>query len=332
MYPITFLLLAFFLSFFFVKLIKDKLYPYLLDQPNHRSVHNIPTPRGGGMGFIGSFYTLIIIDFIFTEFKIPDTHLRCLLIIIPLIIIGLVDDWKSLSVSTRYLTQLGVATALVSQSNGFRGFAVASGSIADWLLLGVCVIGTTALINFYNFMDGIDGLVAGIVVIQLSFLSVWANLGYLLLLVFALLGFLCFNWHPAKIFMGDSGSTFLGALIAALILITPKSSPEAWSILTITLPITLDAIFTIFQRLLKRENIFEAHRSHIYQRLILAGLSHAFVSSLYIGLTLLITGLVYRWHGYGALGGMVVALLGLFGAEYYLGNVRSHAEAMVSDG
>jgi hypothetical protein len=84
--------------------------------------------------------------------------------------------------------------------------------------------------------------------------------------------------------------------------------------------------------LLKRENIFEAHRSHIYQRLILAGLSHAFVSSLYIGLTLLITGLVYRWHGYGALGGMVVALLGLFGAEYYLGNARSHAEAMVSDG
>jgi UDP-N-acetylmuramyl pentapeptide phosphotransferase/UDP-N-acetylglucosamine-1-phosphate transferase len=111
------------------------------------------------------------------------------------------------------------------------------------------IIGFTAIINFYNFIDASCSL------IQITFLAYYLNQPHLYLLSTALIGFLYFNWAPAKIFMGDSGSTFLGAIIA-ITLISTTNPTTAWTALAITLPIITDAIYTLSRRLLNRENIF----------------------------------------------------------------------------
>jgi Fuc2NAc and GlcNAc transferase len=150
------------------------------------------------------------------------------------------------------------------------------------------IIGMTAFINFYNFMDGLDGLVAGVTAVQLGFLALWLNQPILWLLVAALLGFLYWNWSPAKIFMGDVGSTTLGAVVAIAFLSSNNTPASAWSAIAITLPLIGDAIYTLCRRLLRGENIFKAHRSHLYQRLQQSGWPHAQVATTYMGITFLI--------------------------------------------
>jgi UDP-N-acetylmuramyl pentapeptide phosphotransferase/UDP-N-acetylglucosamine-1-phosphate transferase len=150
------------------------------------------------------------------------------------------------------------------------------------------IIGMTALINFYNFMDGLDGLVAGVTAVQLGFLALWFNQPILWIFVAALLGFLYWNWSPAKIFMGDVGSTVLGAVVAIAFLSNNNSPAIAWSAITITLPLIGDAIYTLCRRLLQGENIFKAHRSHLYQRLQQSGWLHGQVALIYMGMTFLV--------------------------------------------
>ena len=153
------------------------------------------------------------------------------------------------------------------------------------------MIGFTALINFYNFMDGLDGLVAGVSATQLAFLSAWYHQPVLWFWVAALLGFLYWNWSPAKIFMGDAGSTTLGAIVGISLLSSPQADMGlSWMTLTILLPLVGDAIYTLFRRLLKGENIFQAHRTHIYQRLNQVGWPHSRVAGVYILFTLLLAG------------------------------------------
>jgi UDP-N-acetylmuramyl pentapeptide phosphotransferase/UDP-N-acetylglucosamine-1-phosphate transferase len=116
-------------------------------------------------------------------------------------------------------------------------------------------IGFTALVNFYNFMDGLDGFITTITVLQLSFIALYLQQSIWWLLIAALLGFLYWNWSPAKIFMGDVGSTVLGAVMAIALIQSPNAT-LAWSSLAITLSITAD---TLVVRLSRKENIFEAH-------------------------------------------------------------------------
>ncbi|MFM6407503.1 MAG: glycosyl transferase family 4, partial [Microcystis sp.] len=108
------------------------------------------------------------------------------------------------------------------------------------------------------------------------------------LLVAALVGFLLWNWSPAKIFMGDVGSTSLGAIVAMVLLNNQGDQSQAWSALTITFPLIGDAIYTLICRLFRQENIFQSHRSHLYQRLQKSGLSHSQVAIIYMAVTLLI--------------------------------------------
>jgi UDP-N-acetylmuramyl pentapeptide phosphotransferase/UDP-N-acetylglucosamine-1-phosphate transferase len=120
-------------------------------------------------------------------------------------------------------------------------------------------------------------------------------------LVAALLGFLWWNWSPAKIFMGDAGSTVLGCAIALSLLI-PSDLPtsQAWSAVAITLPLVGDAIYTLARRLSRKENIFQAHRSHLYQRLQQQGWSHQQVALSYMILT--------------AISGICISFWGIMGA------------------
>lgn len=229
---------------------------YLLDIPSDRSSHTQPTPRGGGLGFV--------LAFAITSTILSPKEIGLWLVLTPLAIVGIVDDSYSLPASIRYLVQLISAVTAV----------VWFGSFTDNFALVVTVVAITALINFYNFLDGLDGLLAGVCIVQLSFLAFCLNQPQWWLLVAALGGFLWWNWSPAKIFMGDVGSTFLGASIAVSLLNNSNNYIQTWSAFAVILLLVTDTIYTIIGRLLRKENIFQAHRSHLYQRLQQAGGTH----------------------------------------------------------
>jgi UDP-N-acetylmuramyl pentapeptide phosphotransferase/UDP-N-acetylglucosamine-1-phosphate transferase len=161
-----------------------------------------------------------------------------------------------------------------------------------WLLplvVALLLIAVTAVINFINFMDGLDGLVAGCLAIAIAAGTsqlptptepLWALVG-------ALFGFLAWNWSPAKVFMGDVGSTFLGAVFAGLVL-QASSWPEALGLLLVATPLLGDACLCVPRRLLAGQRVFQAHRLHLYQRLHQAGWPHARVAGLYIAATALL--------------------------------------------
>lgn len=288
---------SFVISLLAVALIKQRFRQHLLDIPNDRSSHSQPTPRGGGLGFIIAFAITSAIASVWTsnftptlpnQLTNPD-QLVVWVILIPLTIIGIIDDQRGVPASLRYLVQLAVAGLAAAYFGSFpQPWLTSLGTAGTILAIAFTAIGVTALINFYNFMDGLDGIVAGVTILQLAFLAFYFNQPVLWLLGAALLGFLWWNWSPAKIFMGDAGSTVLGASVAIALLNNSNNPVQAWSALAVTFPIVGDALYTIVQRLMRHENIFKAHRSHLYQRLHQAGWSHAQVAIAYIIATLAI--------------------------------------------
>lgn len=302
-------LISFLLTLTLTGWLKTQFQTQLLDIPNDRSSHTQPTPRGGGLGFIVAFLLTITSTYIL-NIQPPPPLLSLWLILTPLALIGFIDDRTNLPASTRYLVQITTAAIAIAS---FGPLPLPIPSIAIPLTL----IAFTALINFYNFMDGLDGLVASLTLLQLGFLALYLNQPLWWLLVAALGGFLYWNWAPAKIFMGDVGSTVLGACIAIALLNSPQPS-QLWSALPITFPLIGDAIYTLIRRLLNKENIFQAHRTHLYQRLQQSGWSHGKVAIAYLLLTALIALLITTLGGLGSLlsGGMVLGAIAL--TEYHL--------------
>ncbi|MCG2659386.1 MAG: glycosyltransferase family 4 protein, partial [Kiritimatiellae bacterium] len=192
-----------------------------------------------------------------------------------------------------------------------------------WLGFPLTLVWIVGLTNAYNFMDGIDGIAGGqAVVAGLG----WAVLGWIgaqplvgvmgLLIATASLGFLGHNWPPAKIFMGDVGSAFLGFSFAALTVMASQSNPIfVLAGIALIWPFVFDAVFTFARRLCRGEKIWAAHRSHLYQRLVISGLSHGQVSGLYIGLAMLglvwAVALVQGWQCIAVAGAVVVAVAAL---------------------
>lgn len=200
------------------------------------------------------------------------------LLVFPLSLISLVDDRGNLSPVFRFAMQLLTALVLIFISP-------LSPSMYAWPLLMIAI---TAVINFTNFMDGLDGLVAGCMSIAFSTaaLKLDAPLPYWAL-VGALLGFLVWNWSPAKVFMGDVGSIYLGAVFAGLVL-QASSWSLALGLLLVATPMLGDAFFCVLRRYFAGQSVWTAHRLHLFQRLHQAGWSHARVSALYIAATALL--------------------------------------------
>jgi Fuc2NAc and GlcNAc transferase len=248
----------------------------LLDQPNARSSHRQPTPRGGGVAFVvvSAVSSLIALVGAVTPY-LPQLQSFVPLGAFPLALVGFWDDRLSLPATWRYGAQLVTAFLMLWLSP----------IPLPWLLLPLVIVAVTAVINFTNFMDGLDGLVAGCMAVAFSALAlrlaapwpIWTLVG-------ALLGFLLWNWSPAKVFMGDVGSTFLGAVFAGLVLQAPNW-PEALGLLLVATPLLGDAFLCVLRRLLAGQRVFQAHRLHLFQRLHQAGWPHARVSSLYIAAT-----------------------------------------------
>ncbi|MFW2387362.1 MAG: MraY family glycosyltransferase [Polyangiales bacterium] len=288
-------LLAFGLSWLGVWLTLRRFSERFIDVPNQRSSHTIPTPRGGGIAFVAAFFVATIAGIAIAPESVGGTAGRILAVLLPLWLIGAVDDARGVPARMRYLFQLGSGSLAVLFFGPFPGFTALFGfAAAPWLPVLLSVIAITALINFYNFMDGLDGIVGGTCAVQLAFFAWYLQQPVWWVLVAAVIGFLLWNWPPAKVFMGDSGSTVLGGAVALALLRAPDASSMWWAG-AVTAPLLGDAVFTLLRRLANRENIFEAHKSHIYQRLNQSGWSHQRVSGTYVALTALIAVLVLRF-------------------------------------
>lgn len=256
----------------------------LLDQPNPRSSHRQPTPRGGGIAFVVVTSVSSAIALLSGQ---SISAITLPLFVFPLAFVGLFDDRYNLPALWRYGAQLFTAGFVLGLSPLVKGFipAVVSGNWFLLVVLALLVIAFTAVINFTNFMDGLDGLVGGSMVVAIAGLFFEFNAPWSLwTLVGSLLGFLLWNWSPAKVFMGDVGSTFLGAVFAGLVL-QASSWSEALSYLLVATPLLGDACFCVLRRLLAGQRVFQAHCLHLFQRLHQAGWSHARVSVTYISST-----------------------------------------------
>jgi len=256
----------------------------LLDIANHRSSHTQATPRIGGLSFVG-LISLTVLSYALSNGKIHFLFFT----LIPIAIValtGLVDDIKGLSRSKRFMVY-------------FVCSMIALGNYPDlfvrtyWLLAleGVILsLSISWLINLFNFMDGIDGIAGSesiFVIAAIAFFSYQAGeytLSYFLLLCIApLMGFLVLNWQPAKIFMGDIGSTFLGCLIGCICLHALNAKViSVYSAIILLACFIVDASWTLAYRILTGQKWYHAHRSHHYQIMSRKYNSHQRVSLLYL--------------------------------------------------
>ena len=247
------------ISYFLFKLIIPKLKLFIEDIPNKRSSHMKPKPTSGGIIFatVHTLFNLINSDFYsLTAF--------------PLAFFGFLDDKYHLKAIIRYVVQLIVCGVVVLQLN--LNFSL--------LITLIIIIFGTSIINFTNFMDGIDGLVCGsMLILFLTLASL--NIVNVIPLIASLFIFIFWNWSPSKIFMGDSGSTYLGGIFFTSIL-QIKEFDNFLGMLIVSSPLYADAFFCVIRRFISGRNIFSPHRNHLYQRLQKAGYSHSKVSLIYI--------------------------------------------------
>lgn len=261
----------------------------LLDQPNARSAHQQPIPRGGGLAFV--LVAAAASGLAIAQQRAASPLLALPLIALPLALVGVLDDRHDLPARWRYGAQLLTALVLLGLSPLVRALP-ATLPLAGPLLgpvVALLLIAITAVINFTNFLDGLDGLVATCLALSLAAaaLALAAPPPALWPLVGALLGFLIWNWSPAKVFMGDVGSTFLGAVFAAAVL-QSSSWLQALGLLLVPTPVLADACLCVPRRLLAGQPVLQAHRLHLFQRLHQAGWSHRQVAGLYGGATALL--------------------------------------------
>ena len=291
------------LSYFFVHLIRRYAeHRRIIDHPNERSSHSTPTPRGGGLAIV-----VVVTGTGLWSMREADPGRVLVYIVCGLVIayLGWRDDVHSLSTRVRFAVQGLVAAVSIYGLGYAREVTIPLVGELQLGAFGVVItfLWIVGLTNAYNFMDGIDGIAGGVALaggLGWMMLATQANIPFAFWVALAIaassLGFLGHNWSPAKIFMGDVASTFLGYTFAVLPLLSATKGGDALMLGTLLMwTFIMDAGVTFIRRALKRENVFAAHRTHLYQRLVIGGYSHRKVSALYISLTLLAGALSYAW-------------------------------------
>lgn len=265
--------LAFFLSAGLTGVIRRyALKSNLMDIPNHRSSHIVPTPRGGGLGIVVAYFFVVVAGALLS--RISWWVALIVLGGLPVAMIGFLDDHHSLKISTRIAVHFISALWILLLIGGPP--LLDFGSVAfDWGYIGYpfALLAVAWLINLYNFMDGIDGIAGGeavvIPAIGGAFLA-WQGRGDLVWLSAALsvcsLGFLVWNWPPAKIFMGDIGSGFLGFIFSVLALLSATQDPRlAWFWIILLGVFIVDSTITLLRRMARGERWTRPHCSHAFQ-------------------------------------------------------------------
>lgn len=245
----------------------------LLDVPNARSSHEIPTPRLGGLAIIPGVWAAALLAGGGWTLLAAATLVG---------LVGLLDDFTNLRFWVKALGQAAVslglllayAPPLVEAAGPLRVVALAFGTL--WIV---------AVVNAYNFMDGIDGIAGGTAILNALFLSVFAaGGGSFVALAAATGGFLVWNLSPARIFLGDSGSHFLGFFLGAGALYAePAQNPYLGFLIAAAVftPFLFDTAYTLVRRARTGKNLFSAHREHIYQRVTPSPAMHRQVSIVY---------------------------------------------------
>jgi Fuc2NAc and GlcNAc transferase len=297
----------------------------MLDVPGPRSSHTRATPRGGGLAVAAALGVAVVVLAPGPWGDAPAVS-ALLLAAGAAALLGLADDRFSLSAPWRLILQSLVATAFVAVAGGFdrlplpEPLHVPTGPLGGTL----AVVWIVAVVNFYNFLDGIDGLAAlqGAVTGVGIALAAWDPFASLLAAALAggCAAFLVFNWSPARIFLGDVGSLLLGFSFAALPLLAPPATrPRAVFFVALSLWLFLaDATFTLVRRFARGARWDEAHREHLYQRLVKAGATHRAVALAVGGGSVLLTAAaLLAWRAGGGLEAAAALLaLGLFAAEW----------------
>ena len=300
-FPVVAFLLVVAASYFFTgRMRRYALAKQVLDVPNQRSSHSVPTPRGGGVAVVVSCALAWLVTALFMTLRMADIWvLVAFAATLAVAAVGWIDDRKGVSASGRLAVHAG-ATAIGLFSLWRSGHLPAGRVLLEWLplhwglgsyFLGVVFLFLFAvwMTNLYNFMDGIDGII-GVQTLTVS--SAMALLVILrgdsflaiqnFLLTAAVIGFLFWNWQPARIFMGDVGSGFLGLLLAVLgLLAWGRGLLPLTAVLILHASFLVDATFTLMVRLARGCRPHQAHRTHCYQKLTQMGWPHATVSTAY---------------------------------------------------
>jgi len=246
----------------------------VLDVPNERSSHRAPTPRGGGVAIVGAFLLGCVL--LWVPGRISTPFVAAILGAGAMVaIVGFIDDHAHIAARWRLLAHSAAAAWALAWLGGLPPVSFAGGvqplGIAGDVLAGVALVW---LLNLYNFMDGIDGIAgieavtvcAGAIVVYAASHDATGAWYPAALLGAATLGFLMWNFPPAKIFMGDAGSGFLGMTLGVLALDAAIRRPEwLWSWIILLGTFVVDATVTLLFRLSRGEKLYEAHRSHAYQ-------------------------------------------------------------------
>ena len=254
----------------------------LLDVPNQRSCHRTPTPRGGGLGVSAGLAAGLLTAWVL-EGAAPGLYL--LLGAAAIAVCGWLDDVRHLRPAVRLTVQLAAAVTLLSGTGPLERLPlpVPLNLPLGWAAIPLSVLWLVGAVNIYNFLDGIDGfaglqgVIAGLAVACMRFDGGSRALG--LALAGAAAGFLIHNWHPARIFLGDVGSTTIGFLLAGLPFQLDRAA-QPTAVLCVALCtwfFLVDGALTLLRRLVRRQRIWEAHREHLYQQLVLRGLPPNFV-------------------------------------------------------
>lgn len=268
----------------------------ILDHPNERSSHSAPTPRSGGIAIVATFFIGL------AAFKLvgDDAALRQDFFWIfagaagLIAVVSIFDDLAAMGFRVKLLTQafaacVVMAFGVVIDRLSLPGVGEVVLGVWGYPLTFLWIVGLT---NAFNFMDGIDGIAAGAALVaSVAFAAVTLSQGstfiYLVSLIVAgsVGGFLFWNWQPAKIFMGDSGSQFLGFVLAVMAVIAGRFDASHTSYLVMPLlflHFIWDTAYTFFRRLQNGERVTEAHRTHIYQLMTQLGFQHVHVTLVYL--------------------------------------------------
>jgi len=254
----------------------------ILDRPNERSSHDRPTPRGGGIAVIGALVPGWI------AIALLSGHARAADLVVPafaaaLAVLSWRDDRAGLPIGVRFAAQaLAVVATLAVVPAITDGFDPFLQGWAGTVLVGLAWVW---FINLYNFMDGIDGITGvettsiglGVVVVSAAAMMEWTLAAQGITAAAAAFGFLRWNRQPARIFIGDVGSIPLGYLLGWLLLLLAARGQWAAALILPSYYLA-DATLTLLRRAAKGERVWQAHRSHFYQRAVVAGLSHGQVT------------------------------------------------------
>ncbi len=293
---------------------KYSLKKKLTDIPNNRSLHEIPTPRLGGVAILIVWFPAIAI-FYKAEF-IEKELFFALLCGLPIAIISLLDDIKSINSILRLSIHLLSSIAAFYFLGFLRPFYTFIIPINySFITYPLIIIGMVWFINLFNFMDGVDGF-ASLEAIYISFILFIYSVNVITILFIACIaGFLFWNWPKAEIFLGDTGSTQLGFILMVFgIHFHNKLNLSILNWVMIAAPFWFDATFTLYKRWRNKEKLNEAHKKHAYQRLVQYGYSHRRVLFLLliINSAIFVMILIYREYNFLKVPLTIITIIGMY--------------------